>query len=301
MKLNRTVILRGGMVLVLAGATLATAQAKENGINGFSGINGISCSTCHISGLTPPTVSLLGPAFVRPGETATYLLRLTGGNQIGGGLDVAVPAGTLASTRPDTQILFGDLAHNAPQPVDANLECSWDFQFTAPLTPQLLTMYGAGNSVDLNGFNTGDISSTTTLAIEVRDNLVTFESYGTGVAGAGGFVPSIGGLVGPAEGGAVLQIREGLGGALGFLWIGVAQGSSFGFGGEFLFDFGQFFTFFALPLGGGAGVPGAGSLDLAVGDQSSLLGTTVYLQYTGFDAAGPSGFSFSNGTKLEIR
>jgi hypothetical protein len=290
-----------GTTAFLVLTSLSTVSARETGITGFAGNNGLICTTCHFSALTPPTVTFSGQTYLRTGQTALYQFIISGGNEIAGGLDIAVGNGSLATAQADTQLLNDEITHTFPQLVNADRENVWQIEFTAPLTEEIVTMYGAGNSVNFNGMNTGDRPNSTTLDIDVRDNLVTFENYDVGTAGSGGLVPTIGGLNGPLDGGAVLQIRDGLGGAPGFLWVGIDQGCSVGLGGKFLIDLGQPFSFFFLGLGGSVGVPGDGTLDVPVGDVSSMLGLDLYLQYTALDNGAPAGISFTNGTLLSIQ
>ncbi len=295
--------IRGGVLALGVGFLLApSVAARENGITGFSGKDGIICSACHFSAIAAPTVTLQGPRYLRPLETGVFGLLIQGGNETGGGLNVAVDVGALASTHAGTQLLNDEITHLFPQPVNGDQECFWDFELTAPATPQTLTMWGAGNSVNLNGFNTGDIPHSDMMSIEVREDLITFDRYGTGTAGSGGFTPELVGSNGPMEGGAEIQIRSGLGDGLGFLLIGVAPECLVGLGGKFLVDLSQSFVFQFLPLDGSPGVPGDGFLDVVLGDFSTVPDDTeLFLQYLAADPMAPRGRSFSNGTSMLFR
>lgn len=157
-------------ILFIAGFTLFTtydaARGISTGVSGLSGSNGVYCSACHNSGLVPG-VTLVGPTVVDPGATYLYTLIISGGQQIAGGLDVAVTAGALTAVSPDTQIMSGEITHTEPKPADKDGAVSFTFQWTAPLTGTAVTMYGAGNSVDNNGSPSGDAANITTLAITV--------------------------------------------------------------------------------------------------------------------------------------
>ncbi len=156
-------------MLVLLGSE-APAEAFSGGINGRSGNpatnNGTFCNACHAGGLAP-TASLLGPSLVAPGTTHLYPLRIAGGQQIAGGLDVSARAGTLAISDPGTHLLGGEVTHQAPRFADAAGEVLFSFQWTAPATPATVTLYGAGNSVNRDFDRSGDRATATTLAIDV--------------------------------------------------------------------------------------------------------------------------------------
>jgi hypothetical protein len=125
--------------------------------------------------------------------------------------------------------------------------------------------------------------------------------YGAGLAGAGGFVPTLTGGGCPQIGGAFsLQLAQGVGGAGGLLFIGVSAASLPLKGGTFLV--GGVVLQLGLALGGGAGVPGAGSLTLpaALPADPLLQGVQVFLQAGFSDAAAVHDVSLTNGLRMEI-
>lgn len=154
-----------GLVMLLF---VQEAWGFPTGIFGYSGKTGNTCNICH-SGGEVPAVTLAGPAVVTPGQTAVYSLVIAGGQEAGGGLDVAVEddGGFLTAVFTDTKLLNDELTHTAPKPAAADGTVTFTFQWTAPLTAGIVTMYGAGNSVDLDGTNDGDAPNTTTLDILV--------------------------------------------------------------------------------------------------------------------------------------
>ena len=125
--------------------------------------------------------------------------------------------------------------------------------------------------------------------------------YGTGLAGAGGQVPALTGAGCPQIGGAFsLQVANGVGGAGGLLFVGVSVASLPLKGGTFLV--GGVVLQLGLALGGGAGVPGAGSLTLpaALPADPALQGVQVFLQAGFSDAAAVHDVSLTNGLRMEI-
>lgn len=171
-------------------------NAFSGGVSGFSGASGSSCSQCH-SGGTPPTVTLSGPTVAFTGEVFTYTLTVAGGQSIAAGLGVSASDGVLTDTLAGslyTQILGGELTHqngDATQkaspsfpsyshdggPKCINDSCTqvpggevvFTFNWIAPGTAETVTLYGAGNSVNLDGANSGDSAATDTLTITVID------------------------------------------------------------------------------------------------------------------------------------
>jgi hypothetical protein len=131
---------------------------QSNGINGYSGMQGENCTACHNNpNGPPPTVRLTGPASLAAGATGTFRLEVipdaaaTDAN--GGGLNVAVDAGTLIPIAGQNLILEnGEITHQTPQ---TGSTLSWDFQWQAPTTSGTYTMYGAGMSSDLGATSGG--------------------------------------------------------------------------------------------------------------------------------------------------
>jgi hypothetical protein len=154
------------------------AHANSGGISGRSGKQGISCMNgCHGDNSpspNAPTVQLIGPSRLDIGTTGDYALILRGGPAREGGMNVAVSdnGGTLMpGPALELKLLNGELTHKSPKTVPDNGsgELRFDFKLTAPNTPGTVTLYGAGNSVDDDGYERGDHSAAQTLQIQVID------------------------------------------------------------------------------------------------------------------------------------
>lgn len=145
-------------------------QASSTGISGFSGApmtDELTCNECH-SGGVPPTVTIAGPSLVTPGSTHSFTLTISGGQQRGGGLDVAADGGTLVATDlVGTRVQFGEIVHNSTRNVDVNRQVIWSFDWIAPPTEGTVTLFGAGNSVNLSQGANGDRAGLATLEITV--------------------------------------------------------------------------------------------------------------------------------------
>jgi hypothetical protein len=169
-------------------AQIPHAGAFSSGIIGFSGQSGAYCIACHNdASATVPTVTLSGPTFVLGGTTNTYQLKISGGQALnptpgltpGGGLNVAASAGDLniVPLATDTQLIDSQIAHTMRKDIDGQGNVTFAFEWTAPITPTIETLYGAGNSVNGDGTNQGDAAETTTLVIHVVDELLPPQNY----------------------------------------------------------------------------------------------------------------------------
>lgn len=131
---------------------------------------------------------------------------------------------------------------------------------------------------------------------------VGFVPYGSGLAGAGGYVPDLAGFGGRGNGdaGYAVEITAGVGFAPGLLLIAGGQASFPLFGGIGLVDFGLLLTAMPLLLGGRYGVPGDGELAFDGVDVTEVVDVSVYLQVLLIDAAAPKGISMTNGLELMV-
>lgn len=159
-----------GVLLAASGALLDTAAwANTGGITGVSGKQGFTCLSCHGGGL-PPEVRFIGPSTVAPGDLATFRFEVQSvvPNQRRAGFNVASSDGRL-DVLPDQgerRTQTNELTHTAPKQ-NVDMLAGWDFTWTAPDTPGIYTLFGAGNSVNFNGQSSGDRSNATTIDIEV--------------------------------------------------------------------------------------------------------------------------------------
>ena len=164
---------------------------------------------------------------------------------------------------------------------------------------------GPGSSLPIMGTpvsaggSSGEVA--TLVAVEPSACAGAWNAYGVGLAGSGGFVPTFSGSGCPKIGGLFsLKLGQGLGGASGQLFVGLAPASVPFKGGTFLV--GSVAVQFGVGLVGASGVPGAGTLTLPAGLPSdpTLVGAKVYLQVGLKDAGAVKGASLTNGLRLEI-
>jgi len=125
-------------------------------------------------------------------------------------------------------------------------------------------------------------------------------NYGSASVGTGGIAPTLttaGGLPQIGNVSFALQIANGLGGADSLTFVGLTPTTVNAPWGTLLVDLTPPFLQLPLPLGGGAGVPGAGGLTLPapLPNDGTLVGISVYLQTMIADGGSTGGISHSPG------
>lgn len=142
-------------IVLLIAASSFMFYASSSGITGVTRKNGDGCN-CHGSASAAVQVSINGPATLAAGQTGDYSVTINGGPLTRGGTNIAVSAGTLAIiTGEGTRMSGGEITHVSPKtPVSGFV--TFNFKYTAPAAAGPVTMYANGNSVNLNGNNSGD-------------------------------------------------------------------------------------------------------------------------------------------------
>ena len=166
----------------------APALANSAGITGNSGKPGSTqtCSTCHSGGSTP-TVELTGPTTLAAGATGQYTLTITGGPGLKGGMNVAVD-NTAASLEyvegTGIKKLSNELTHSTPKPASGGA-ITFDFTMVAPPSASTVKIFAAGNSVNGDAAQTGDMPALTSLSVTVTGNNEPVDDEG-GCSSTGG-------------------------------------------------------------------------------------------------------------------
>ena len=159
MKLNITKIFLSSFVIFAVSVFAVSVFPFPGGYVGTTKKNGgdLGC-ICHGEHVPSPEVSVFfnGPDSVAAGQTATFTLKVAHGPAVTGGFNVASHIGALDTilgmgTRKDTA--FGELTHSSPKAF-INDTVSWSFTYTAPVAPQIDTLFATGNST--NNDNTSD-------------------------------------------------------------------------------------------------------------------------------------------------
>ncbi len=135
-----------------------------------------------------------------------------------------------------------------------------------------------------------------------RDTWNEFHSYGTGLAGSAGIVPTLLGANGSAaQGGAAIGIQNCLGGANGMLFVAAQKADIFPvFGGHLLVSLASPFVMLNLPVSGPSGLPGFGGVGFSTLDTHALAGYSLYFQFLVIDPGAVKGVAMSNGLELDV-
>ena len=176
----------GALSALLSLLVSVPAFAFSTGITGYSGKPPSPtnvCNACHTGG-TAPTVTFEGPSTLGTGATGTFTftLRSNESRQSAAGLNVAANGGTLQVVSGQKEQIFPgttELTHNAPKANDASGQSTWQFKWKAPATAGNYVLWGAGNSVNLDGTTTGDRAAATMFLVAVGDVATATPSFTT--------------------------------------------------------------------------------------------------------------------------
>lgn len=141
-------------------ASYTALVSFENGIVGFTMKSGtkIGCACHDLFPEVRVSVEILGPSSVVAGQTAAYILRISGGPGVAGGCNIASSIGDLFPSPADTFLRRDEqfpgagfeLTHKEPKLFDQGA-VEFVFEYTAPLTPGIIdTIYANGNSADFD-------------------------------------------------------------------------------------------------------------------------------------------------------
>jgi hypothetical protein len=289
------------LVGATASVAIGSATLSMHGESGYSGMNRMAtCNGCHTGGVRP-TVALTGPQYVLQNSQRSFALTISGGQQMGGGLDVACDAGTLVASDRGTMVMRGEITQIDTRSADRNGDVAFGFDLLAPAAPATVNLWGDACSVDEDGRASGDMGAVARGSVTVVDNLTRFVPFGEGLAGSGGFVPALSGTDGPSVGPWSMAIDGGLGGASGVLFVGVAStGGDRFLGGRFYIDLTQRWSETPFTLGGTSGRAGAGSLVINGSDVSGDAPLVLYWQAAIVDPGARRGVALSNALEMHI-
>lgn len=166
------------LVLVFLSFLLTAHSTGMIGVTALT--NGSGCD-CH-SQSASTQVTIAGPATLAKGATGTYTVTITGGPLKAAGVDIAASSGKLAVNASETflQYMQGELTHKQPK-TPTNSKVVFTFDLTASGTASTITLYAAGNSVNLSNDEGGDAwnfapnkTVTITAASDVKSDLARY-------------------------------------------------------------------------------------------------------------------------------
>lgn len=174
--------IKGTIVIIMLLASIVLF-GFSTGITGVTQKGSSPGCTCHAPSPTSTVnVAITGPETLEIGEDALYTVTITGGPLAAAGTNIAVSGGTLAPEN-GLRLQSAELTHVSPRPAVSG-QVVYTFQYTAPATPGTQTIYANGNSVNLNGNNTGDqwnfapnkiITVTQVTAVNDKNSVYTFD------------------------------------------------------------------------------------------------------------------------------
>ena len=165
--------------LLAAALLLCTALPAHARLGGIVGRADLGCMDfqCHASStVAAPTVRIEGPTQVDPGSQTAYRVVVVRNdpNQTAAGFNLAASDGELlAGDDPDVRVEENresgrdELTHRQPRESDANGESAWTVIWRAPATAGAAVLFAAGNSVNLDFTNEGDVDALAVLPVQV--------------------------------------------------------------------------------------------------------------------------------------
>jgi len=137
------------LIAVIFLSIIIYANIKEmHGIVGLTKRDGGLGCVCHNPDPNDSVIVWIeGPDTVRINDTIDYKLFMTGGAAVAGGFNIASYFGELDSLDTLTHIISGELTHTMPNPF-INDTVFWNFQYIAPDSILIDTIYSVGNSVN---------------------------------------------------------------------------------------------------------------------------------------------------------
>jgi hypothetical protein len=139
---------------------------------------------CYCHGSSPYLkvgVSISGPDSLSPGETAGYILTISGGPLVRGGTNIAVSSGTLSTdSGSGLRKLNDELTHDFPRlPEQGSVR--FLFIYTAPPAEGTDTIFANGNSVNFDLLPYDDMWNFAENKVITIKNPIGINNYGTKV------------------------------------------------------------------------------------------------------------------------
>ena len=151
---------KGIIISTVAAVSLAVFSvmiyAYSAGISGRTKKTTTSGCSCHnAAATTDVTVTISGPDSVTVNQTQLYTLTVTKASKTGAGLDVAAKNGTLSAVSSTVKLLNGEIVNNTNIPMTSGT-VTIQFNYTAPSTAGIDSLYATGLATNSGGTTSGD-------------------------------------------------------------------------------------------------------------------------------------------------
>lgn len=130
--------------------------ARSGGITGRTQLSSTPGCTCHNANPSGQvSVILDGPTQLTANSFGVYTVTISGGPLGAAGVNVAASSGSLKPLGSDLKQESSELTHTSPkQPASGSVV--FEFEYTAPATPGLVSLAATGNSVNRDQTSSGD-------------------------------------------------------------------------------------------------------------------------------------------------
>ena len=152
--MHRKIIYSALFLTLTLSLYVAASSSGKIGRTNLSSTPGCTCHGSNPSGNVQIIID--GPDTVDINSTNTYQVRISGGPAVSAGTNIAASDGSLAPVSSTLKLDSGQLTHTSPVSFAGHMEVVFEFDFTAPATIGQVTLAANGNSVNLNGSNSGD-------------------------------------------------------------------------------------------------------------------------------------------------
>ena len=150
-------VITTSVLLILIVFISATIYGDPGGRTGRTRKTSTSgCGSCHgSSATTGVSVTINGPDTVTAGQTNQFSLIISRSGKTGAGIDIATRRGTLAAVTSGTRVSNGEIVHNNDLPMSGGT-ITVLFNYIAPATQGLDTIWSTGLATNSNGGQSGD-------------------------------------------------------------------------------------------------------------------------------------------------
>jgi hypothetical protein len=143
-------------LVMLCFFTAVNATADPTGVTGRTLKTVKTGCSCHGTSANPGVlVTIAGPDTVMCGHSAAYTLTISGGPAVKAGCDIATRFGTLAAVSSTLRLSNKELTQRSALTISGG-KVTLQFNYTAPMTGNVDTLFATGNSVNGNGSESGD-------------------------------------------------------------------------------------------------------------------------------------------------